>query len=58
MSANEKLEAIKQLISLWKSGELSSYDFACAVENDILEDDEDDGQPSEAQEWADFDADC
>ena len=29
--------------------------------NDILEDedlDEDDGQPSEAQEWADFDADC
>ena len=25
--------------------------------NDILED-EDDGQPSEAQEWADFDADC
>ena len=26
--------------------------------NDILEDDEDDGQPNEAQEWADFDADC
>jgi len=26
--------------------------------NDILEDDEDDGQPDEAQEWADFDADC
>lgn len=25
--------------------------------NDILEE-EDDGQPSEAQEWADFDADC
>ena len=25
--------------------------------NDLLED-EDDGQPSEAQEWADFDADC
>ena len=33
MSTNAKLEAIKQLISLWKSGELSSYDFACAVEN-------------------------
>jgi hypothetical protein len=27
--------------------------------NDILdEDDEDDGQPNEAQEWADFDPDC
>jgi hypothetical protein len=26
--------------------------------NDILDEDEDDGQPSEAQEWADFDADC
>jgi hypothetical protein len=27
--------------------------------NDILdEEDEDDGQPDEAQEWADFDADC
>ena len=27
--------------------------------NDLLEDyDEDDGQPDEAQEWADFDADC
>jgi hypothetical protein len=31
--------------------------------NDILdedydEDEEDDGQPDEAQEWADFDADC
>ena len=25
--------------------------------NDLLED-EDDGQPDEAQEWADFDADC
>ena len=25
--------------------------------NDILEE-EDDGQPSESQEWADFDADC
>jgi hypothetical protein len=25
--------------------------------NDILEE-EDDGQPTEAQEWADFDADC
>jgi len=25
--------------------------------NDILEE-EDDGQPSEAQEWADFDVDC
>ena len=23
-----------------------------------FEDDEDDGQPDEAQEWADFDADC
>ena len=33
MLANAKLEAIKVLISLWKSGELSSYDFACAVEN-------------------------
>ena len=33
MSANAKLEAIKQLITFWKSGELSSYDFACAVEN-------------------------
>jgi hypothetical protein len=27
--------------------------------NDILdEEDEDDGQPDEAQEWADYDADC
>ena len=26
--------------------------------NDILEEEEDDGQPDEAQEWADFDADC
>jgi len=26
--------------------------------NDILEEDEDDGQPDEMQEWADFDADC
>ena len=29
--------------------------------NDLVEDesdDEDDGQPDEAQEWADFDADC
>jgi len=27
--------------------------------NDIVDyDDEDDGQPDEAQEWADFDADC
>jgi hypothetical protein len=26
--------------------------------NDILEDDEADGQPDEAQEWADFDPDC
>jgi len=27
--------------------------------NDILvEEDEDDGQPDEAQEWADFDTDC
>jgi hypothetical protein len=33
MLANAKLEAIKVLISIWKSGELSSYDFACAVEN-------------------------
>jgi len=32
-NANAKLEAIKVLISRWKSGELSSYDFACAVEN-------------------------
>jgi hypothetical protein len=28
------------------------------LSNDILEDDEYDGQPNEAQEWADFDADC
>ena len=26
--------------------------------NDILDEDEYDGQPDEAQEWADFDADC
>ena len=26
--------------------------------NDILDDEEDDGQPDEQQEWADFDADC
>jgi hypothetical protein len=26
--------------------------------NDLLEDDEDDGQPSESQEWESFDADC
>jgi len=33
MSANAKLEVIKLLISRWTSGELSSYDFALAVEN-------------------------
>jgi hypothetical protein len=33
MSVDQKLEAIKQLIAHWTSGELSSYDFACAVEN-------------------------
>ena len=26
--------------------------------NDILEEDEDDGQPSEAEEWESFDPDC
>ena len=26
--------------------------------NDILEEEEDDGQPDEAQEWESFDADC
>ena len=26
--------------------------------NDILDEDEDDGQPDEAQEWESFDADC
>jgi hypothetical protein len=26
--------------------------------NDLVERDEDDGQPDEAQEWADFDPDC
>ena len=26
--------------------------------NDILEEDEDDGQPDEAQEWESFDPDC
>ena len=26
--------------------------------NDILEEDEDDGQPDEAQEWESFDVDC
>jgi len=26
--------------------------------NDILDEDEDDGQPSESQEWESFDADC
>lgn len=26
--------------------------------NDILDEEEDDGQPDEMQEWADFDADC
>ena len=26
--------------------------------NDILDEEEDDGQPDEQQEWADFDADC
>jgi len=26
--------------------------------NDLVETDEEDGQPDEAQEWADFDADC
>ena len=27
-----KIRVIEQLVALWKSGELSSYDFACAVE--------------------------
>ena len=26
--------------------------------NDLVEDEEDDGQPDEAQEWESFDADC
>lgn len=26
--------------------------------NDLVEDEEEDGQPDEAQEWADFDPDC
>ena len=26
--------------------------------NDLLADEDDDGQPDEAQEWADFDPDC
>ena len=28
------------------------------LDEDYDEDEEDDGQPDEAQEWADFDADC
>jgi hypothetical protein len=28
------------------------------IGEDYDEDEEDDGQPDEAQEWADFDADC
>lgn len=35
MSADQKLEAIKQLITRMNQGELSSYDFACAVEKVI-----------------------
>jgi hypothetical protein len=39
---------------------MSEDDVAAMMRaNDILdEEDEDDGQPDEAQEWADFDADC
>jgi hypothetical protein len=32
MTVDAKLEAIKQLLVKFNSGELSSYDFACAVE--------------------------
>lgn len=32
MSEQDKVQSIKDLLTLWKSGELSSYDFAFAVE--------------------------
>ena len=32
MTAQEKVQAINEMLVLWQSGELSSYDFAVAVE--------------------------
>jgi hypothetical protein len=41
-------------------GYMSEDDVAdmCRANDLLPEDDEDDGQPTEAQEWADFDPDC
>jgi hypothetical protein len=32
MLEQEKIRVLKELLAQWKSGELSSYDFASAVE--------------------------
>lgn len=50
--------AVADMCLSWMS-EASVHEMMLA--NDIVEeevDEEDDGQPDEAQEWADFDADC
>jgi len=48
--------AVADMALMW----LSEHNVAEMMRaNDILqEESEDDGQPDEAQEWADFDADC
>ena len=37
---------------------LDANELSERFEEDLEEDEDDDGQPDEAQEWADFDADC
>lgn len=32
MSEQDKIQAINELLVIWKSGELSSYDFAVSIE--------------------------
>jgi len=56
----DKDTLIRDLLGYLSESEVADF----ARKNDIItwldrdEDEEDDGQPSEAQEWADFDADC
>ena len=47
--------AVADMALSWLS-ESSVHEMMLA--NDLVEDEEDDGQPDEAQEWESFDADC
>jgi hypothetical protein len=47
--------AVADMCLSWLS-ESSVHEMMLA--NDLVEDEECDGQPDEAQEWADFDPDC